>query len=138
MFDPDSIGKRLQADAARVEEYGIDPHDDEMLDESLLAEGSYYIVSLRYVVAVQGAVWPSDRGDATYARDATVRLADLQHQWLGSVRSHGDLVATLREVDQINAWTEGYASVPPSLDHFAKFDALVEAAMQSISARPAK
>lgn len=99
------------------------------LNEALTAEGSYYIVSLSYLVGSGGANWPDTRPPETYERDALFMLAGLQHDWLQAVADGSDLLPLLTQLDQINAKTEGYDDVPAHLDHFAPLSELVDGAI---------
>ncbi|MEQ1768735.1 MAG: hypothetical protein ABL879_02765 [Devosia sp.] len=121
----EDISSLLRADLARLEE-GESTEEKAALDRDLTAEGSYYIVSLRYLVAYGGANWPADKPADDYARDAAVLLDGLQTRWLDAIAGGEDMLGIAREVDRINAWTEGYAEVPADLDHFGGLAAMVD------------
>jgi len=107
----------------------LDDRERYILDD-LLAEGSYYIVSLKYLIEAGAPNWPSDRSSSVYQQDALVKLDALQARWISATEVAGDdLRAILLEVDAINAWTEGQATATGSLAHFENTDELVRAAL---------
>lgn len=109
---------RLEDEARR---WGAAPSPDTVadIDRQLLAEASYYLVSLSYVVQVGGAAFPGDRSEAAYANDTLVRIDSLQRQLVETLADGGDVLPILGEAEAIRALTEGYASVP---DDFGVFD----------------
>jgi len=120
----------LQIDRAQLVSSDRASRESGAVREDLLAEGSYYIVSLRYLVEFGGANWPANRSGAEYERDAANLLETLQGQWLDAVLNNGDPLTILRQVDLINAWTQGYAILPAELDHFGDIESLVAQAMR--------
>jgi hypothetical protein len=96
------------------------------IDTALLAEGSYYIVSLQYVVEVGGAAFPSDRPEASYANDAIVQLQTLRDRYLDAVGNGDNLLPLLQQAERIRALTEGYSSVPAELDAFGQQPELLD------------
>jgi hypothetical protein len=128
LLDAD-VARELEADAGLLGARG--PSEDELvrLDRDLLAEGSYYLVSLRYLTEVGGAAWPSDRPEIAYSNDALAQLDDLQDQLLEAVESRGDPLPILVQAQDILALSEGFTEVPPRLEHFAHRDAIVEGVM---------
>ncbi len=127
----DDILAILETDAAELTKNGPQPEVAAALTEALTAEGSYAIVSLRYLISAGSANWPTDRDAGDYEKDALEKLADIQHQWLADVQSGSDLRPLLLGIDQINAETEGHKDLPASLDRFGALDQLVEAAIAS-------
>jgi hypothetical protein len=123
-IEPDEIEPLLRSELARLSS-GDSAEARAALESDLIAEGSYYVVSLRYLVAFGGANWPVDRPSADYSRDARVLLEALQARWLAAVPTGEDLVPIMQEIDAINAWTEGYAALPPELDRFSAIPAMV-------------
>ena len=121
----------LLGDAKRLSSTGRIADEASVIDRDLIAEGSYYITSLRYLVAFGTANWPTDRTAAAYERDALTLLEALQGRWLDAVETGGDLLAILRGVDAINAWTEGSTTVTPALDSFAGIEAEVDEAIRT-------
>ena len=115
----------MNACSRKARSAGSSPEARAALESDLIAEGSCYIVSLRYLVAFGGANWPTDRASAGYSRDARVLLEALQTRWLESVPAGGDLLSIMQQLDTINAWTEGYASLPPEFDRFSGIPAMV-------------
>ena len=120
------VPDELAAEARRLGANGPSDHDLERLDRDLLAEGSYYLVSLRYLAALGGAIWPADRPERFYVNDALVRLEALQQRLIEAVAVRTDPLPILTEAQAIHAWTEGLAEVPEDLDYFARRDAIVE------------
>jgi hypothetical protein len=119
----------LAAEARRLGANGPSEHDLARLDRDLLAEGSYYLVSLRYLATVGGAIWPADRPERFYVNDALVRLEALQERLIEAVETRADPLPVLSEAQAIHALTEGLAEVPEELDYFARRDAIVEEAL---------
>ena len=122
VLDPETIPDLLKSDLAKLSDGTADIGE---LNANLTAEGSYYIVSLRYLVDFGGANWPTDRPAIDYTRDARLLLESLQSRWLAAVSDGGDLVEILGEIDRINAWTEGFADLPSDLDHSRSISAMV-------------
>lgn len=133
-IEQDDAARILAEDAKAVAEQGPSLQAISQLDTDLLAEGSYYIVSLKYLIEAGGAIWPTDRAESTYVNDALAKLGELQAQLLAAATDGSDPLPVFMALDQINAWTEGYTDVPADLDVFSGRDALVEAALES--ARP--
>lgn len=122
----DEVRGELAAEARRLGAAGPSEYDLDRLDRDLLAEGSYYLVSLRYLALVGGAIWPADRPERFYVSDALVRLEALQEQLMEAVETRADPLPILREAQAIHALTEGLAEVPEELDYFVRRDAIVE------------
>ena len=125
----DDLGALLEAQGVRW--HGAVPSAAELadIDEQLLAEASYYIVSLTYLVQVGGAVFPSDKAEAVYANDTIVRLDDLRRRLFEAIQSGSDIVPILAEVEHIRALTEGYTSVPNGFGVFDQHDKLLDAVL---------
>lgn len=124
------IPSLLAQDLRRIGASGPTEEDLAALDTDLLMEASYYIVTLRYLIEVGGGLWPSDRPESTYVNDAIVRLRTLTTELIDAVNDRADPLSIMRQVDEITAWTEGYAEPPPELDHFAGRDAIVDEALR--------
>ena len=133
-IEQDDAAQILEQDAKAIARQGPSLEASSQLDTDLLAEGSYYIVSLKYLIEAGGAIWPTDRAESTYVNDALAKLGDLQAQLLATASDGSDPLPVFMALDQINAWTEGYTDVPTDLDFFSGRDALVEAALEA--ARP--
>lgn len=130
-IEQDDAAQILAQDAKAIAKQGPSLEASSQLDTDLLAEGSYYIVSLKYLIEAGGAVWPTDRAETTYVNDALARLKDLQAQLVASVADGTDPLAVFLALDGVNAWTEGYTEVPSDLDFFSGRDALVDAALEA-------
>jgi hypothetical protein len=118
--------------AADVEAVGADgPSEVEMaiLDRDLLAEASYYLVSLKYLISFGGAAWPGDRPEASYVNDALLRLDGLQDALVAVAAERADPLPLLLAAEEIRGWTEGFESLPEALRRFADRDHLVETAI---------
>jgi hypothetical protein len=130
--DRGEIRSALQHEAERLAQSGPDPQADALVNESLIAEGSYYITSLRYLIIAGAPNWPSDKTDSEYDAASLAILTDLQHQWLEVVENGGNLLPVLSSVDEINAQTEGASSATGSLDHFGQLEELVDEAVAAV------
>lgn len=96
------------------------------LDQQLLAEASYYLVSLSYLVQVGGAVFPGDRAEMVYVNDTVSELEDLRRQLAEAIADGGDVLPVLAEAERIRALTEGYRTAPADFGVFAEHDTLLE------------
>ena len=126
LLDAADVLQELALDVTRVGSAGPSEDERAALDDALLAEGSYYLVSLRYLVLAGGAAWPSDRASSAYENDALVQLDALQEQLFEAVATRADPLPVFIEAQQIWAQTEGLAEIPEDLDLFGQRDALVE------------
>lgn len=83
------------------------------LEDDLVTEISYYLVSLRYLIAVGGAVWPADRPDSDYVNDALVHLDAVKSAVLSDefVRTI-DPIDLLQKLEAVYWWTNGEATIP--------------------------
>lgn len=123
---PDEVPRVLAADLRRIGAAGPSEEESLQLDRDLLAEGSYYLVSLRYLAEAGGAVWPSDRPESSYASAALVKLDALQDRLIEAIEQRSDPLPILQEAQAILALTEGYSNVPRGLDRFADRDVIVQ------------
>lgn len=125
----DEVPDLLAQERRRVEQGGVSDAIVARLDADLLAEASYFIVSLKYLALAGGAIWPEDRAANAYADDALIELDALQRDLTGVVADRTDPLPVLQRIDRIYWWTEGYAEVPEG-GHFGDRDLLVEQAMR--------
>lgn len=102
------------------------------LDQQLLTEASYYLVSLSYLVQVGGAAFPTDRAEMVYANDTLSKLDELRRQLIESIEGGGDVLPVLVEIERIRALTEGYTSVPEDLAIFAEHEAVLDSVMEKL------
>lgn len=126
----EEIVHQLDEDARRLKGGAVSAAEEEVARRDLLEEGSYYLVSLSYLIDAGGPAWPSDKSEAVYAADALARLRDLRYQWVGAV--DGDLslaLSILRSADVVNAQTEGETAATGDLDHFGNTESLVQSAL---------
>lgn len=100
------------------------------IGRQLLAEGSYYLTSLSYLIQVGGAIFPEDRPEASQAGDALVRLDALQRRLSESIAAGDDVSAVLIEAEAIRALTEGYAVPPAGFGPFAHHSEMLERAVE--------
>lgn len=136
LFTTDEIPSLLAADArSLVEHPSTSTQTLAGINERLLAEGSYYVTNLYYLISIDGAVWPSDRPESDYKSESLKTLDQLRHTWIAAVGTTADLKPLLRELDTINAQTQGDTDLPPDLDHFANVDELVSAAISTVKSR---
>jgi hypothetical protein len=129
LINTDEVLRQLTSATRRLGTSGPTEADHVALDRALLAEGSYYLVSLRYLIQAGGAAWPADRPARFYENDALVRLDALQERLFEAVETRADPLPIFLEGQAIWALTDGYEQVPEQLDVFGHRDALVEAAM---------
>lgn len=130
----EDIGPLLTDEARRLAATGPTSEDERSLAADLLSEGSYVIVSLRYLIAAGGAAWPSDRAATSYAFDAEIQLQGLQADLLTAIESGADPLPILQAAERIHWQTEGFATLPPESDRFTSRDDLVEQALTNVSA----
>lgn len=129
----DDLADSLKDETARW--HGVVPSAAELadIDQQLLAEASYYIVSLSYLVQVGGAVFPDDKAEAVYANDTIVRLEDLRRQLFDDVAAGGDVLPVLSELERIRALTEGYTSIPDGFGVFEQHDRLLDEVLEELA-----
>jgi hypothetical protein len=99
------------------------------IGRQLLAEGSYYLTSLSYLIQAGGAVFPDDRPEASHAGDALVRLDVLQRRLAEGIAAGDDVSDVLVEAEAIRALTEGYVTPPPEFGPLSRHADLLERAM---------
>ncbi len=128
----DELGAALEEQATRWSNVAPPAAAMADLDEQLLTEASYYLVSLSYLVQVGGAVFPGDRAEMVYANDTIAKLDDLRRQLVEAIESGGDVLPVLVEVERIRALTEGYNAVPKDFGIFTGHGALLDAAMTEL------
>jgi hypothetical protein len=126
----EDICPELKAQAVRLD--GSPPPAAELadIDQQLLAEASYYIVSLSYLVQVGGAIFPSDKAESVYANDTVARLEELRRRLFASIDEGADVLPILVEIEQIRALTEGFPSVPEGFGVFTDHDQLLDEALE--------
>ena len=107
---------QVEADVERklVAWAGGGPSEAEQAEigRQLLAEGSYYLTSLSYLIQAGGAVFPDDKPEATYAGDTLVQLDALQRTLAEGAAAGVDVAGVLVEAERIRALTEGFAEEP--------------------------
>lgn len=106
------------------------PEEAADIARQVLAEGSYYLVSLRYTIEAGGAIFPDDRSDSVYAKDALVRLDGLERELVARLTSGGEATDLLLAAEAIRALTEGFDSVPPDEAIIGRHDELLQAALE--------
>lgn len=134
VFDASEIQSQALADARLATESSFNERAD-LLRQDLQAEGSYYIVSLSYLVAAGGANWPLTQSSLTFERDAAVHLEEAKRSWLASFSDEAgasERLAILENVDRINAWTEGELEATEDLDHFGLTRELVNKVLSEL------
>lgn len=105
------------------------------LRRDLVAEGSYFLISLRYLAESGGANWPDDRAEAMYINDAKVRVDALLDRLFDAVEAGDDVLPIMQQADELYSLTEGVQGVTAELDHFADRDQLVDEAFSKIGPR---
>jgi len=99
------------------------------IGRQLLAEGSYYLTSLSYLIQAGGAVFPDDKPETSYAGDALVRLDALQRRLADGIAAGEDVSGVLVEAERIRALTEGHAVPPPDFGPLAHHAEMLERAV---------
>jgi hypothetical protein len=99
------------------------------IGRQLLAEGSYYLTSLSYLIQAGGAVFPGDKPEATYAGDTLVQLDALQRKLADGIAAGEDVSGVLVEAERIRALTEGYEMAPPDFGPLAHHAEMLERAI---------
>ena len=128
-FDVTAIEDVEPALDARLVAWGIgapSAGERDEIERQLLAEASYYIVSLRYLIEVGGAAFPADRAETAYASDTLVRLDSLERALGDRLAMHLEVADLLGEVEAIRALTEGYAEPPDDFGVFTRHAALLQ------------
>jgi hypothetical protein len=129
---PDSeIVPTLEDDLKRIWAKGPTEKDLIELDNDLIAESSYYLVSLRYTIEAGGAAWPKDRPEKSYEADSLARLKTLQDQLLADITSGTDPLPVLAAAQSIWALTNGMVAVPSASQFAARRDNSVAEALKS-------
>ena len=132
---PDDVAPLLAADLGRMGAAGPSLHDEAELDRQLRGEGSYYLVSIEYLVRGGGAAWPQDRPASAYVNDALVQLAALADRLAASIAAGGDPLPVFLAAQRLEALAEGETTLPAAADRFGRRDELVRAAL-ALAARP--
>lgn len=99
------------------------------IDRQLLAEASYYLTSLSYMIQTGGAVFPEDKPEGNYAGDTLVALDALQRRLSDGIAAGDDVSSVLVEAERIRALTEGYAVPPPDFGPMAHHAEMLERAV---------
>jgi hypothetical protein len=131
----DDLRGALEEQAARWSAVAPSAAELADLDQQLLTEASYYLVSLNYLVQAGGAVFPGDRAEMVYANDTISKLDDLRRQLVDAVENGGDVVPVLIEVERIRALTEGYSEVPEGFGVFTNHDAMLDEVLGKLGER---
>lgn len=122
----DELDARLEEEALRWGKSAPSPEAMADIDQQLLAEASYYITSLSYVVQVGGAVFPDDKAEPVYANDTIERLESLRRELFAAIEDGGEVLPILAEVERIKALTEGNVAVPEDEGLFSRHDAVLD------------
>jgi hypothetical protein len=130
VLDREDIEPTLVAELERMTSTGPSQAQLDELDLNLLTEGSYYLVSLEYLVRAGGAAWPADRPGAHYDNDALVLLDGLKRRLFDAVDARADTLPIFIEAQRIMALTNGEKDVPPGDDLFGRRDAMVKRALK--------
>lgn len=130
VLDGDDIEPILIGDLKQMTAAGPSQPQLDELELNLLTEGSYYLVSLEYLVRAGGAAWPEDRPAANYDNDALVQLDALKRSLRDIVATQSDPLPIFVEAQRIMALTNGEKEVPPGDDLFGRRDAMVQRALK--------
>ncbi len=135
VVERDDIEAEMVALAQRLGPSGPSQEVIDALDRTLLAEASYFLVSLRYTTLVDGAVWPDDKPEGTYTNDAIVLLESLERQLDDAIATGRDPLPVLQQLQQLWLLSEGMKDVPPERDMFANRDEIVAQALAAQTPR---
>jgi hypothetical protein len=126
----DEMTDALQADAADALASGIAEEAVAETEDELLGEGSYFIVSLRYLVISGFPAWPEDRSANTYKLDSLAILAPLLRQLRTSIEAGGEASDVLTSAAQVYWWTEGERQPRAEKANFDHIDSRVSEAIE--------
>lgn len=132
-FDVTAIADVEPALEARVASWGLgapSAGERDEIERQLLAEASYYIVSLRYLIEVGGAAFPADRAETAYANDTLVRLDSLERALGDRLAMHREVADLLEEVEAIRALTEGYVEPAGDFGVFTQHAAMLRRVLE--------
>jgi hypothetical protein len=135
VVDREDIEADIVAEARRIGTDGPSLEAMAALDRTLLAETSYFIVSLRYLTLVGGAVWPPDKPETTYDNDALILLDQLEADADEAIATGADPLPVLQRVQQLWLLSEGLTTAPQGRDVFAGRDEIVAAALAAMASR---
>lgn len=122
----DDLAPQLAAAASRWAPAGPGAGEAALLDNALLAEASYYLTTIAYVVEVGGAAFPADRPYDSYRNDTLVAVYALRDRLFAAVAAGEAVHDILVEAQRLHWLTEGETSVPEGKDHFAGHDELIK------------
>lgn len=125
VLDAAELVPELEAAARRWAPHGPGAGEAAELDNALLAEASYYLTSIGYVVEVGGAAFPDDRPYDSYRNDTLVSIAALRDRLIDAVSNGASVNDILVEAQRLRWLTEGETSVPPEADRFGGHEALI-------------
>lgn len=131
----DAVLDELIAEADRLNGAGPTEGDLAALDGDLLSEGSYYLVSLRYLVLGGGAAWPGTKDESTYVNDSLLELETLENDLIAAIADRTDPLEIFQRGQHILSLTEGYDETPGERDRFAGRSELIEAVMADFGPR---
>jgi hypothetical protein len=115
---------------------GLTADEQSALEDELIAEGSYFIVSLDYLIEAGVPAWPEDRPPENYENDAKVLLAPLKRSLVEAVQTGQDALSVFETAARVYFWTEGLAAGQSDRANFAQRDAIVSAAYEQLAVKP--
>jgi hypothetical protein len=121
----------LRGDASSALASGVTKEALAQTEDDLLAEGGYFIVSLRYLVISGFPAWPEDRPASTYKLDSLAILGPLLRQFRSSIDEGSDGAGVLSSAAQVYWWTEGEREVRGERANFDNIDARVSNAIEN-------
>ena len=125
----EQLATDLAAAATRWAPSGPGAGEAAQLDNALLAEASYYLTSIAYVVEVGGAAFPDDRPYDHYRNDTLVAVDALRDRLIAALETGLPVHDILVEAQRLRWLTEGETAVPADEDRFSGHDALLAAAL---------
>jgi nucleotide-binding universal stress UspA family protein len=130
----DAVLDELIAEVDRLGAVGPTEADLISLDGDLIAEGSYYLVSLRYLILGGGAAWPAG-DERTFVNDSLTELSFLEDALIDTVAHRADPLPILERAQDILSLTEGFDETPGERDRFAGRNELVDAVIADYGPR---
>lgn len=131
IFDVEAVGDlpALVAADAEAAAGGVTEEQSRDLQVDLIAEGGYFLTSLRYLIEAGFPNWPEDRSPSSYERDARMMLETLPQQLIALVLAGEDPIAVFETAAQIHWWTEGGNAPLDERGDFSQRDVLVDNAL---------
>lgn len=129
LVSPDDIPALIADDVTDTQGDGVSDAESDRLSHDLIAEGSYFLVSMSYLVQAGFPNWPHDKPEATYRTDALAKLDTLRTELIDTVLRGDDPLPILEQAAEIFWLTEGSTTPIDGRADFAGTTALVTDAL---------